>query len=708
MKKHFLKFLSLLMAATFISGAAYLTMFSRAEAYVYETGDTVEFGSYPQTKVTDSDTVAALDSVNKNWVSYRFYSGEGNYGSIPAYGSMTAGDFAKYADIELNGEKYRAVLFDDYRPLSTINKSDTNGQTRNGYYKNKIYYFKYEPLTWKVLDPSTGLILCEKLIDTQAYNNEVYWIDLNGDSKTDYYTEFFNDYDGTIYANNYEHSSIREWLNNDFYTVAFNETEVAFVAETELTDVIGSNGEAVSDFVFLPSYDDLVNTVYGFSNSPAYDDPTRSAESTDYSKCLGNYAVNEIGNEYLGRSSWTIRSANQKSSAVSAVKVTGRIALNDAPTYDASNGIRPAIRIPSVVEREYVLSFNANGGSGAPQSVSDKTNTVSVPITEPTYEGHYFKGWSTDKNAVEPSVMPGNDMRLTDDITLYAVWGKNSYKTVWKSDGIEIDSKTVLFGESVTAPANPQKDGFTFIGWNPEVPAKMPAKDIEFNAKWEANSHTVTWIVADKRTTVNYKYGDTVSVPQNPVLEGYTFMGWDKAIPDTVPDKDLVFTAVLKANQYTVTWNIDGVKTSQTVDFSAAFTSPAVPKKEGYVFKGWSPAVPDKMPAHDVEFTAVYEKSVLTHIEIVSKPSKTTYVYKSNDSLSTDGLKIRAYYSDGTSKVIDDASQMTFSGFSTKKPVGTKEIRVEYQGASTTFEIKVQYVWWQQIIRIFLLGFLWY
>lgn len=641
MKKQVLKFLSLLLAVTFISGAAFLTMFSRAEAYVYETGDTVEFGSYPQSKVTDAETIAALDSVNKNWVSYRFYSGDGNYGS------MKVGDFAKYADIELNSEKYRAVLFGDYRPLSTITVSDYNGQTRNGYYKNKIYYFKYEPITWKVLDPSTGLVLCEKTIDTQAYNNEVYWIDLNGDSKTDYYTEFFNDYDGTVYANNYEHSSIREWLNDDFYSYAFNETERSFVAETDLNDVIGSNGEAVSDLVFLPSYDDLVNKEYGFSNSPAYEDPTRSAESTDYSKCLGHYVLIENGNEYFGKGSWTIRSSNQKSDAVSAVKVTGRIVLNDAPTYDASNGIRPAIRIPGIVEREYVLSFNANGGLGAPQSISDKTNTVSVPETEPTYEGHYFKGWATNKNEAVPSVMPGEKLRLTDDTTLYAVWGKNTYKTVWKSDGIEIDSKTVLFGDAITAPDNPEKEGYTFKGWNPEVPANMPAKDIEFNAKWEINSHTVTWIVADKRTTVNYKYGDTISISQNPVLEGYTFIGWDKTVPDTMPDKDL-------------------------------------------------------------EFTAVFEKDVITHIEIISKPSKTTYVYKSNDSLSTDGLKIRAYYSDGTSKVVDDASQMTFSGFSTKKPVGTKEIRVEYQNASTTFEIKVQYVWWQQIIRILLLGFLWY
>ncbi|MGN0573700.1 MAG: InlB B-repeat-containing protein, partial [Acutalibacteraceae bacterium] len=547
MKKHFLKFLSLLTAVTFISGAAFLTMFSRAEAYVYETGDTVEFGSYPQTKVTDADTIAALDSVNKNWVSYRFYSGDGNYGSIPAYGSMTAGDFAKYADIELNGEKYRAVLFDDYRPLSTINKSDTNGQTRNGYYKNKIYYFKYEPITWKVLDPSTGLVLCEKTIDTQAYNNEVYWIDLNGDSKTDYYTEFFNDYDGTVYANNYEHSSIREWLNDDFYYAAFNETEKSFVAGTDLSDVTGSNGESVSDFVFLPSYDDLLNEEYGFSNSPDYPDPTRIAESTDYSKCLGHYVLIENGNEYFGKGSWIIRSSNQKSDAVSAVKVNGTMRLIDAPTYDASNGIRPAIRIPSIVEREYVLSFNANGGLGTPQSLSDKTNTVSIPTTELTYEGYSFKGWSTDKNSSVPSVMPGDELRLTDDITLYAVWGKNSYKTVWKSDGIEIETKDVLFGDAITAPEDPQKTGYTFIGWNPDIPAKMPAKDIEFNAKWEINSHTVTWVVADKRTTVTYKYGDTVSAPQNPVLEGYSFMGWDKAIPDTMPDNDLVFTAILKA-----------------------------------------------------------------------------------------------------------------------------------------------------------------
>lgn len=110
----------------------------KAEAAGYSVGDIITFGSYPQSEVTkesDSATYAKLEAASKNWVSYGYYSGNGDYGS------MQPGDWMKYADITLGGEKYRAVRFTQYRPYWTEDpsSSDNSYQDSNGYTVNKIY-----------------------------------------------------------------------------------------------------------------------------------------------------------------------------------------------------------------------------------------------------------------------------------------------------------------------------------------------------------------------------------------------------------------------------------------------------------------------------------------------------------------------------------------------------------------------------------------
>ena len=97
--------------------------------------DVVELGSYPQSQVKDSALISELDKINKNWVSYGYYSGNGKTGS------MKSGDWMKYADFTYNGSKYRAVTFSQYRPASTIKESSEKSsfQDDNGYYINNVY-----------------------------------------------------------------------------------------------------------------------------------------------------------------------------------------------------------------------------------------------------------------------------------------------------------------------------------------------------------------------------------------------------------------------------------------------------------------------------------------------------------------------------------------------------------------------------------------
>ena len=99
------------------------------------------------------------------------------------------------------------------------------------------------------------------------------------------------------------------------------------------------------------------------------------------------------------------------------------------------------------------------------------------------------------------------------------------------------------------------------------------------------------------------------------------------------------------------------------------------------------------------------EKTV-TSISIATLPSKTSYTYKSGN-LDLSGIALTVTYSDGTTETVTDTSKMNVSGFDNSK-TGKQAITVEYEGATTSFDVTVSYAWWQWIIRVLLLGFLWY
>jgi len=330
-----------------LAGVDWASLFApKAEALspTHQVGDIVEFGSYPQSRVTDSSLVSALNGVSKTWVSYGYYNGKGVYNDDRD--TKVQGDWMKYADFIYNGTKYRAVTFSQYRPYATwvsYSKShspDWTYQDDNGYTPDNIYYFKYEPLKWRVLDPSTGLVLCESIIDSQAYHNTVWW---QGGS-----TPFYNSYGiHTYYANNYAASSIRAWLNEDFYDTAFSYSQKASILTSELdnraysTLCSGYDSETTYDKVFLLSWSEMQNTAYGF---PAHTDSSsaRRAKGTDYAKCQGLWvdSLNECSHQRL-------RSAGGDDDEVCKVDYNG--ALNYyGYVSDTYYGVRPALKISNL------------------------------------------------------------------------------------------------------------------------------------------------------------------------------------------------------------------------------------------------------------------------------------------------------------------------------------------------------------------------
>ena len=178
-------------------------------------------------------------------------------------------------------------------------------------------------------------------------------------------------------------------------------------------------------------------------------------------------------------------------------------------------------------------------------------------------------------------------------------------------NGEENEVKTQDYATSLSAPEDPVKTGHTFSGWNPEVPQTVPATDMTFTAQWTVNKYKITWIVDGESTVTDYNYGETIVKPEAPVKEGYTFVGWDKDVAETMPSEDLTYTALFSNIQYTMTFVLDNGEDDivKTQDYATVLTVPDAPTKIGHTFIGWSPEVPQAIPATDMVFTAQWERN---------------------------------------------------------------------------------------------------
>ena len=311
-------------------------------------GDYIYFGTYPQTKVTDSATLTALNnkrgtlptSANaQTWTDYGYYIN----GSVQSY--------MWYKDVELNGARYRGVYFTSYRPYYSTNSSSTGYtyQDDNGYTTGNVYWFAYEPIKWRILETSDGIatILCELAIDSQEY----YSSDSSGT---------FSHNGGTGYANNYELSNIRKWLNDTFYNTAFNDMQKSIIQLTTVDNSArstnpnnnatqwnsGNNSYAcanTNDKIFLLSEQEVTNAEYGFNASYSNYDTERRKQSTDYAKSQGCWA--STSSSYLGNCYWWLRSPGYHSSN----SAWGVDYLGTAYDYRnvpiAGGGVVPALRI---------------------------------------------------------------------------------------------------------------------------------------------------------------------------------------------------------------------------------------------------------------------------------------------------------------------------------------------------------------------------
>ena len=247
------------------------------------------------------------------------------------------------------------------------------------------------------------------------------------------------------------------------------------------------------------------------------------------------------------------------------------------------------------------------------------TQDYGTPITAPTLtrEGYTFKGW--DKEI--PETMPA------DNITVKAQWEINQYTIAFDTNGgSEITPITQDYGTKITAPDNPTRKGYTFKGWDKEIPETMPAGNITVKAQWEINQYTITFDTngGSEIAPITQDYGTEITAPDNPTRKGYTFKGWDKKIPETMPAENITVKAQWEINQYTIAFDTNGGSeiVPITQDYGTEITAPDNPTRKGYTFKGWDKEIPETMPAENITITARWKDTEKPTGEIIIGTNK--------------------------------------------------------------------------------------
>lgn len=241
----------------------------------------------------------------------------------------------------------------------------------------------------------------------------------------------------------------------------------------------------------------------------------------------------------------------------------------------------------------YNIVYTLDGGTATnPTTYTIETETFT--LTNPTKTGYTFKGWKVGGEGdalMTVTIAKGS----TGDKAYTATWQINQYTLTFNSNGgSEVAAITQNYGTTITPPANPTRTGYTFNGWDPEIPATMPAENMTLTAQWTINQYTITFDTngGSAIAPITQDFGTAIEAPADPTRDGYTFAGWDVKIPTTMPATNMTITASWTPVTYTISYDLAGgsVATPNPTSYNietASFTLNN-PTKDHYDFAGWT------------------------------------------------------------------------------------------------------------------------
>ena len=252
------------------------------------------------------------------------------------------------------------------------------------------------------------------------------------------------------------------------------------------------------------------------------------------------------------------------------------------------------------------VTFDTRGGS----SVGAQTVKVGGMAREPaapTKDGYKFVGWTTDAAGTKLYLF---DTPVNVPVTLYAQWAVAHKVTFDSTGGSAVDTQLVGNGEKASAPTDPTRTGYTFVGWSTSQAggadynfnATSVTGDLTLYAQWTPNTYTVTFDsnggTSVPSTTV--KYGQIVTKPTGPTLNGKVFVGWTT---DEAGTKPYGFGTPVTGNLTLYAKWADAGETYRTVTLNlsdgADYPPTALQSMTLFVKDGKKLAIPDPAPTRD-------------------------------------------------------------------------------------------------------------
>ena len=274
--------------------------------------------------------------------------------------------------------------------------------------------------------------------------------------------------------------------------------------------------------------------------------------------------------------------------------------------------------------KTYTVSYNANGGSGAPgNQTKNYGQNLALSSTKPTRTGHTFVQWNTSQDGKGTAYQPGGTYTGNAALTLYAIWTPDTYAVTFNANGGTgaPSAQTKTYGVSLTlSSTKPTKTGYTFKNWNTASDGSGTSYSsgatytgnapLTLYAIWTANTYTVSYNAnggSGSMSDQSMTYDIPASLRNNAFSRaGHTFSGWSTAPGGTVVYQNgqsvsnlvtsnggtITLYAVWSVNSITITFDAasNGGTTpeaSRVINYGSAISTLPVAEKPYYKFVGW-------------------------------------------------------------------------------------------------------------------------
>ena len=247
---------------------------------------------------------------------------------------------------------------------------------------------------------------------------------------------------------------------------------------------------------------------------------------------------------------------------------------------DTGDVINDKTNIPDPTGKPVTVTYKDGSGEYAKQIVQAGETAIQPDV--PSRQGYQFTDWYLDDTKYDFNTA------VTGNMTLTAQWRINQYTISFDTDGgSAIAPITQDYGTAIAAPAAPTKTGYTFANWDRAIPATMPAENMTIKANWAVNQYTITFDTdgGSAIAPITQGYGTAITAPADPTKTGYTFAGWDRTIPATMPAGDMTITAHWAACDHANSGN----KPTCTTDATCTVCGGTI-EKRGHDWGDWTPS----------------------------------------------------------------------------------------------------------------------